>query len=59
MNREALARAAVISTLTAGALVALAVRPELAEPIGGALLVLVPAVLDSWAFVVRHRGAPR
>lgn len=59
MNREAIARALVISTMATLALVVLAFRPELAETMGGALLVLVPAVVDSWAYVARHRQGPR
>lgn len=53
MQREALVRALAISGLTIGTLIALLKRPELAGPLGGALVVLVPAVVDAWAFFAR------
>lgn len=53
MNREALARAVVITGLAVGVLVSLFRRPELAGPLGGALVVLVPACVDAWAFFAR------
>lgn len=53
MQREALARALVITGLTVGTLIALLKQPDQSPTLGGALLVLVPAVVDAWAFFAR------
>lgn len=60
MQREALTRAAVITGLTVGVLVALfKARPEAVSGLSGALVVLVPACVDAWAFFGRlPKGAP-
>lgn len=54
MQREALTRAAAISGLTIGVVVALFRAPPGAlEALSGALVVLVPACVDAWAFFAR------
>jgi hypothetical protein len=59
MQREALTRAAAITGLTVGVIVGLfRAPPDAIAPLGGALVVLVPACVDAWAFFARLPRGP-